>query len=329
VAGPQLSRLRHLLLGLVALLVAAVVAALVVAHSEGSSANGALPNGRLLTATADLFPQSLLFAQPVHVVVDAVVDNRKLDPRGVRLDANWSPYTPVAPVALTRSDVGGYSHLRWRVDLHCVELGCVPRVGSNVRNVFQPAVVRYVGRVRGGGSVDSVTVTWPNVIAWSRLDPVDQERKAVVRKTGSVAVRQNAAFGTTWHVNTALAAVSYRVAPNTLFWAALGAALLLMVATSVLLRPYLPGVLWRRTPPVQTRLERALAEVERARGKPVEERKALELLAVELRGSGEPGLAWAATELAWSSHVPEPQRTGALTEAIRRELAGRTNGHGS
>jgi hypothetical protein len=73
-------------------------------------------------------------------------------------------------------------------------------------------------------------------------------------------------------------------------------------------------------------LERALAAVERARGRTNDERKALELLAVALRRSGEEGLAWDATELAWSESVPAPERTTALTDDIRRELTGRTNG---
>ena len=75
-------------------------------------------------------------------------------------------------------------------------------------------------------------------------------------------------------------------------------------------------------------LERALEAVERARGATPEERKALELLAVELRQSGAEHLAWTATELAWDKPVPEPERTDALTANVRRELTGRTNGRG-
>ena len=308
--------------------VAAIVAVAFAARDARPSSGGALAKGTLLSASADLFPQSFLFGQAVHVEVDAVLDHRKLDPNRIRLDVNWSPYTPVTPVTRTRTDVGNYTKLRWRLDLHCVTLPCAPQIGSNVRNVFQPTTVRYAGHV-SGATAPSVTVTWPTVIAWSRQDPIDQERKAVVRKTGTLVERQIAAFTPPWHVNTTLAAVSYRIHPTALFWASLALALTLVLAAALLLRPYLPTPAWLRRPHQLSKLERALLEVERARGRPVEERKALELLAAELRSHGERSLAWSATRLAWSPEVPEPERTGELTETIRRELAERANGHRS
>jgi hypothetical protein len=324
-AGPLVSNLRYVLLAVLALAAAAILAVALVTRSEHPSTAAALPNGKLLAASADLFPQSLLFGQPVHVRIDAVVDHRKLDPRRVRLDANWSPYTPLAPMTESSVDVGNYTRLHWQVDLHCLDLPCAPQIGSAVRNVFQPTTVHYVGHVTG--SAPSVTVTWPSVIAWSRLDAIDQERKAVVRKTGTIVARQIAAFVPPWHVDTTVAAVSYRIGPSALFWAALAGALVLMLGAALCLRPWLPAGTWLRRPRELTKVERALAAVERARGKPVEERKALELLAAELRSSGEPRLAWTATELAWSPAVPEPERTSALADDVRRELVGRTNGH--
>ena len=99
-------------------------------------------------------------------------------------------------------------------------------------------------------------------------------------------------------------------------------------AAGFLLRPYLPGIRLVPRRRALSRLERAVEAVERARGgETAEERKALELLAAELRKSGSGGLAWTATELAWSPLQPPAEKTGALTESVRRELAGRTNGH--
>lgn len=321
-----MSRLRYVLLAAFGIAAAAIVAVALLTRSEQPSAAAALPSGKLLAASADLFPQSFLFGQPVHVRIDAVVDHRKLDPRRVRLDANWSPYTPVRPMTTSSVDVGNYTRLSWQLDLHCLDLQCVPRVGSAVRNVFQPTTVHYVGRVNGTAS-PSVTVTWPNVIAWSRLDAIDQERKAVVRKTGTVVGRQIAAYAPPWHVNTSLATVSYGVDPSALFWGALAGALVLVAGAALCLRPWLPAGAWLRRSPPLSNVERALVAVERARGKPVEERKALELLAAELRTSGESRLAWTATELAWSPATPEAERTDALADDVRRELTGRTNGH--
>jgi hypothetical protein len=322
------SRLRYVLLAALALGAAAIIVVALVMRSEQPSATTALPNGTLLTASADLFPQSFLFGQPVHVRIDAVVDHRKLDPRRVQLDANWSPYTPVTRMTTSRVDVGDYTRLRWQVDLHCLDLQCVPRVGSAISNTFQPTTVRYGGHA-GGSSSPNVTVTWPTVIAWSRLDVLDPDRKAVVNNPGKLAAPPVASYAPPWHVNTSLAEPSYRVGPTALFWVAVAGALALVLAGAVLLQPWLPGGGWlRRARPVSS-LERALVAVEQARGDAVEERKALELLAAELRSSGEPRLAWTATELAWSAAVPEPKRTAALADDVRRELAGRTNGHRS
>jgi hypothetical protein len=274
----------------------------------------------------DIAPQSFLFGQAVHIRIDALVDRTRLDPARVHLEAKWSPYTPITALSYHRLDAGTYTRLTWRVDLHCVSLECVPRVGSNVRNVFEPATVRYVPGKNDHRSAPSVTITWPNVIAWSRLDPIDSERKAVVRTPGTVIHRQNAAFVPPWHVDSNVAAVSYSARPAVLFWVSLAAALALLGAAFVLARPWLPAIAFgRRAEP--SKLDRALAAVERARGQTVEERKALELLAVELRSSGEEGLAWAASELAWSSEHPEPERTDALAASVRETVAGRTNGH--
>ena len=321
-----MSRLRYVLLAAFGIAAAAIVAVALVTGSEQPSASAALPNGKLLAASADLFPQSFLFGQPVHVRLEAVVDRRKLDPRRVRLDANWSPYTPVTPMTTSRVDVGHYTRLRWQLDLHCLDLSCVPGVGSSISDTFQPTTVRYVGRV-SGGSTPSVTVTWPTVIAWSRLDALDPDRKAAVTKTGKLAAPPVASYTPPWHVDTSLAAVSYSVRPSLLFWLSVAGAVVLMFAAALCLRPWLPAGAWLRRSPPRSNVERALVAVERARGKPVEERKALELLAAELRTSGESRLAWTATELAWSPAGPEAERTEALAENVRRELAGRTNGH--
>jgi hypothetical protein len=319
-------RLRYLLLAVLALAFGAIVAIAFVARDHHASTAQSLPKNTLLAASANLFPQSLLFGQVVHVRIDAVLDRRRLDPNRIRLEANWSPYTPVEPMTRTRKDVGSYTKLRWQVGLHCVIVECTPQIGSAVRRVFEPAPLRYVGHVSGGGSQPPVTVTWPDVIAWSRLDAIDSERKALVHR-GPVFTRQVAAFAAPWHVDTGVGTVTYRFAPSTVFWTTFAVALALVAAAALLLRPFLPS-LGRRVGE-RSSLERALEAVERSRGRTMEERKALELLAAELRRSGEDRLAWDATELAWSESLPALERTTALTDGIRRELAGRTNGHRS
>jgi hypothetical protein len=246
------------------------------------------------------------------------------------VDANWAPYQPVAPMTRTRTDVGPYTRLRWAVSVHCVIVDCVPQAGSIARQVFASTTVRYDGRAKNGTTPAPVTITWPQISAVSRLDPLDMERRAIVQRIGPSG--QVRAALPPWRVSSAnLDPVSYSVRPSTVFWGSIALALLLVAATAVLLRPFLPGFGWlpRRPRPV-TDLERAVEAVERARGgAAAEERKALELLAAELRKSGSGGLAWTATELAWSSSAPETDRTVELTDSVRRELAGRANGHRS
>ncbi len=323
-----MKRARYgLLAGLVAAGFAVVVVAVVGNNSHSSTAQS-LDRGQALAASAKIYPQSLLFGEPVHVRIDAVVDRRQLDPSRVHIDVNWTPYQPVAPLVRTRSDVGPYTRLRWTVDVHCMIVDCVPQAGSIARQVFASTTVRYDGLAKNGSKPDPVSITWPQISAVSRLDPIDIERRAVVQRIGPAG--QIRAVLPPWRVSSInLDPVSYAIAPSTVFWGGLGLALVLVGGAGLLLRPFLPGLgrLPRRAPRL-SRLERAVEAVERTRGgETAEERKALELLAAELRKTGSGRLAWTATELAWSPSRPEPDETVALTERVRRELAGRTNGH--
>jgi len=327
-ARSLVSRLRYVLLGALAAGVVALIVVAVLGSRGHSSTAASLERGQVLGADAKLTPQSLLFGAPVHIRIDAVIDRRELDPSRVRLDAKWTPYQPVTPLVQTTTNVGLYTRLSWAVDLHCVIVDCVPQAGSIARLTFQPTTVRYSGRAKNGSAVDPVTVTWPEVNAVSRLDPIDLERQAVVNRIGPSG--QLRAILPPWRVTTStLAPVTYATSPDTVFWTSLAVALLLVAAAALLLRPFLPGFDWLpRRQSALTRLERAVVAVERARGgDAAEERKALELLADELRKTGSGGLAWTATELAWSPSNPPAEKTGALTESVRRELAGRTNGH--
>lgn len=313
-------------LGLAAL---AVIAAAVLSRHESPSTARSLSRGQLLAASASVTPQSHLFGAPIRVRVDAVVDHRRLDPGRVRLLATWSPYEPAGPSSRTRADVGPYTRIHWELQLHCVVTDCAPRPGSLIRSQFEAASIHYAATPKDSEAPSDVVIAWPAVTAVSRLDPVDLERRAVVRRTG--ARGQLAAGRPPWRTSSAsLAAVTYRLSPGLVFWTALAGALLLVAASGLLLRPFLPTSEWlrRRLGPGPTALERALAAVEQARqGDLVEQRKALELLAVELRRTGQGELAWTATELAWSQPIPEPELTGALTVNVRQAIEERSNGH--
>jgi hypothetical protein len=322
------SRLRWLALSGLLAAVAAVIAAAVLSGGSGSSAPRAIADGRPLAATASVSPQSHLFGERVHVRIDAVVDNARLDPDRIVLETGWSPYQPAVPPVRTRKDVGRFTRLHWAFELYCVVLDCAPQAGSIRRTAFEATTVRYRGKTLRGAPPSRVIISWPSISAVSRLDPIDLERRAIIRRTGANQ-QLRATLEVPWRRSSAnLVPATYRTRPETIFWTGIAGAFLLVAAAGLLLRPYLPDLGRRHVGP--SPLERALAAVEhvRAGGDLAAERKALELLAAELRRSGEGDLAWTASELAWSEPVPEPDLTGALTIDVRDAIAARRNGHG-
>jgi hypothetical protein len=322
------TKLRYALLGGLVAASIAVIVLVFAGRGDELSSTPSLPTGKAISADASVIPQSHLFGELIHVEVDAVVDRRRLDPNRLRLRTHWTPYQAVGPLQRTRSDVGELSKLRWDADLQCVVVECAPAAGSAVRRRLNTSTIVYAGTLVGGGRFDAVKISWPEVNLFSRLDPIDLERRASVvsRRGTNVQLR---ALRPPWRVTTApLGATAFRISPTTLFWTALLLSLLAVAGAGMLMRPWLPHFAAFRRQPPRTPLEHALDAVDQARGgMSTEERKALELLAVELRRTGRGELAWAATELAWSTAAPPAEQTGALTAAVRRELAGRTNGH--
>jgi hypothetical protein len=323
-----MSRLRWTVLGVLLTALAAVIAIAALSGGSGPSAPRSIADGRPLAATASVSPQSHLFGDRVHVRIDAVVDRRRLNPDNVYLETGWAPYQPAVPPVRTRRDVGNFTRLHWAFDLYCVVTDCAPQAGSIRRTNFEATTIGYRGKTVHGPPPSPVVISWPSISAVSRLDPIDLERRAIIRRTGANQ-QLRATLEVPWRRDSAaLVPTTYRVDPQTLFWTGIAGALLLVAAAGVLLQPYLPRLGRLRTGP--SPLERALKTVEqtRAGGDLVAERKALELLAAELRRSGEGRLAWTASELAWSEPVPEPELTGALTTDVREAIASRRNGHG-
>jgi hypothetical protein len=317
------------------LLLAAVIAVVLVvtltSHGQPSTA-GSLPGKQALSASWSLVPSSVLFGDTVHVRVEATIDRHRLDPEGLSLETNFKPYEPAAPRRVTRKDVSHYTHLVYSVDLSCVISDCAPDAGALQRLTLEPAKLVYRGRVRGGGRAPSLTLDWPVVVVFSRLDVIDLERRARgITRSGRSTRQINVQPLPPWHVDSQVLPASYAVRPGTAFWVAVAAALMLIGGATVLLRPYLPAPAFlRRRAAEPEPLERALAAVESARASGAEERerKALELLGAELARSGEIKLAESARSLAWSQpHAPEPALTAALTVDVRRLIEERSNGH--
>ena len=325
-AGAAALRIRFALLGLLVVAVGAVVVAAIVATRDHATATRSLDPGQVLAASATLTPASHLFGAPIHVRVDAVVDRRRLDPDRVVLAADWRPYQVVDTLDRRRTDVGPFTRLRWTADLHCVIVVCAPDPGSAARLSLPPSYVTYRGKVNGAVPA-RVRIKWPELSGFSRLDPRDLQRNAIVTRARQGQTFRLSVVLPPWRLSSLpLGADSYRISPTTLFWLALALAVALIGLAYILLRPWLPDVRFRRRDAPLSRLERALASVERARGRPTDERKALELLAEELRTAGRRRLAGAATELAWSRSAPEVERTTELAADVRRDLDQRRNG---
>jgi hypothetical protein len=321
------------LIAAVALGGAALAVILVVAltgQSQPSTA-GSLPGKQALSAAWTLSPSSMLFGDTLHLRVDATVDKKRLDPNRLRLETNFKPYERVGPRRVTRKDVSHYTHLVYRVDLRCVVSECAPDAGALQRFSLLPGRLVYRGRPKGGGRAPSVALDWPPIVVLSRIDPIDLQRRA--RGIGRGNRQINVQPLPPWRVDSQLLPVSYGVRPNTAFWVSVAAALMLIGAATFLLRPYLPvPAFLRRGRREPLPLERAVAAVESARasGAAERERKALELLGVELLRTGEVGLAESARALAWSRpDRPEPALTSALTVDVRRLIEERSNGHGT
>lgn len=248
-------------------------------------------------------PGSHLFGDPVEANLELVVDRRVVDPRTVRVKTDFAPYGPVGAPRISRRDAGRTVSLRYRYRLLCLAEACRPESERARDFTFSEARVSF----RRAGKRETIGLEWPAIEAASRLT-------AAALQTVAPLVREHP-----------LPPVSYRIAPGPAFALLLAAAALAGLGGFVLLWPavrMLAGVPRRdeldRLPP----LERALALLKRARGAPVEERKALDLLARELGGRNEQ-LARGARRLAWSETDPPSDEVAALAGQVEAAVGRR------
>jgi len=318
--------------GILAAAIVAVVLVVTLSGHEQPSTAGSLPPGQAFSATWSLFPRTHLFGDTVHMRVEATVDRRRVDPNLLRLEAHFKPYERIAPPTRTRRDVGHYTQLVYRMDLRCLDPACAAGTGAIRRIRVEPARLMYRGPSRRG-RVEPVTHEWPVMLAFSRLDPADLAARARgVTPFGQNPNRVSKQPLPPWRIDSELAPASYSLRPDSAFWLAIVAALLLVVGAGFFLRPYLPEATFLRRRGEPGPLERALAVVESARASGMEERerKALELLGSELARGGETKLAESARALAWSRpDPPEPALTTALAVDVRELIERRSNGHGA
>lgn len=300
-------------------LVVAAALVLLATGCGGEEADGP-PPGRFLATSRSMTPTAHLFADPVAVRIDAVLDRERFDPDRVGLRVSFLPYRIVAGVARSREDFSRFTRLTFRLQLRCVTIACVPsRLGSVLgeqegrgeRRTFRFKPARLVYDDPKSGKVRHLRrVWWPPLDAISRLSAAN---------TGVpfIGAAPGAEFTATI---TPMPEPSYRLPAGLLGGLLLGGAAALLAFPAGLVARELR----RRRPEPETEreldpLERALQLVEWARdhGDAEEQREALEALAFESDAEGETERAREVRALAWSPRDPSPERISALVAAVR------------
>jgi hypothetical protein len=306
---------RRILFAAGLVLVAALTAVAVVLLTDGRSGSGEAAERTEIdpvAATGAFTPRVALFGDTLTARVDVVVDREFVDPEGVTVSWAPQPWALVARPVRSRRDSEGTTHLRTTYVLRCLTRPCVP-VRETEELDFAPARVSYPAAVGDGTRTLSVDVTWPTLVVHSRVGQADDRRDVLAAP---------------WRAELlSLPPVSYAVSPVAVLVLLLLGGTVLFALAGVLVYRAIPE---REPPPepepepvpVATLLEQALAYLEApaaANGAP-ERRRALELVADEVEGWGEPDLARTARALAWSEHEPESELTKAFAAQLRSRM---------
>ncbi|HZC29101.1 MAG TPA: hypothetical protein VE269_05120 [Gaiellaceae bacterium] len=295
--------------------VAAVVALAVSVLTAGDGGRG-LPGGKAITATARIDPTTALFGDEITARIDIAVDRNRAHPDDVRVRTPFSPLEPVNRET-HRWDAGRITYIRTAWTLRCLSRRCAQKQPTFAAGVggakgtyrrataVPPAKVVYVGRPNR-----TLTLYWPTVEWLSRINQTEEA-------TGSYF----------YHVDLVPPAVSYAVSPgHLLVYLTLALVVLVAVPVAIVRR----RIVERRRAgapapePEVAPLERALRllELANADGDSAGRRRALELVAVELRRSGRDELSSEARTLAWQRPAPPADDAGELGARVRSTVGG-------
>ena len=282
-------------------------------HPSGS----VIGEGEPLKAYANIEPTVHLFGDTLSAKLAVVADTRWVDPKRLRVQVGFAPYTIVGAPTVLRLHVGRFEQLTWTWQLRCLTETCVPVAPpSETFHVFRFRTA-HIEYLRANGKRQfGINATWPSVKVLSQVSPAVETALLNARKYD-------------WQYRLApVAAPTFRVSPSLLFWLALGlAGLSVAVALGALARWY--RVLRPRVASAAelkgSTLERALALLAwaHAHGDETLQRKAFERVASELGVvPAVDELSQAAHELAWSPRVPEDEEVAAFTEQAREKGRG-------
>jgi hypothetical protein len=268
-----------------------------------------------LVASSSVTPESSLFADPLVAEVDVVLDPRRIDPASVQLTPSFGPFLVRAESRSLERGVGAAAIVRFRYQVECVSAACVPLIGKKKGSGIESEAIelpaaKLTARKRSGAAL-AQDVVWPAFTMHSRL------------------TAEEAGLSTP-HIAPSFSPppVSWRLSPDLVGGLALSLAVVLALAAGLLVASVAARdtvrLRLRRSARRLTPIERALrlAEHAAAASEIDEERKALQLLAAELRQIGSGELADQARWLAWSEHDPTRDGLDSLAHAVR------TNGVG-
>jgi hypothetical protein len=296
-----------LLVAAAALAVAAPAAARLPVFQQGSSVGEGVP----LKAYATVDPTVHLFGDELTAKIAVVADTKWVDPRRLKVTADFRPYQPTRAPSVLRLQVGRFAQVTWTWTLRCITSPCVPRLPpSDKFHIFRfhPAHIEYA-RLDGKPSY-AINATFPPVEVLSQISP---GVAAYLQKFN----RLNWRFAF-----TPVASPDYRTSPNVVFWLAVGLAALVGAGAAFFLWRWYMVVRPRREPSFAetgTPLERALAVLRYAHehGDETLQRKAFERVAGELGVERADELTLIARELAWSPRTPEDAEVEEFAEQAR------------
>lgn len=278
---------------------AAVAAALLLA--QATPLHGAEPL-RALTVHTSFDPPAAQFGDRVVAHVVVLADRSALDTSKLQITDDIAPLTPLGATHVTRTTRGRLFAVSYELPAVCLTDSCIAPTGAKVLRF--PAVRAEAPR-RGGGTVRA-TSAWPRLAIGTRVDAADLKPARPP-----------------FRADTALPAVTYRIAPHTLTLVLDVVAALLAAAGALLAVRQAVGVRRRRSPDTRSQLERALALVRDAESRdPEDRRRAVGLLARVLRRRDD-GLARTAGDLAWAEAEPAPSELAALVTRVGNEVGDR------
>jgi hypothetical protein len=265
-----------------------------------SGAQAPISSTRPLTVRAFFTPQAVQFGDKLTARVVVLVDGAAVRVGSLRISDGFAPLTQLGAGRTTRTRRGQLAVVSISVPAACLAEACA--AGAGETPIALPPIAVQATSTRGGTL--HATAQWPPLHVTSRL-----------------AAAHLVAANPPFRGDTLPPSPVYRIAPNTL-------ALVLDLLAALLAAAGVGLATWngfalarrRRAPPAEDQLELALRRTREAEARPApDRRRALGLLARLLYARDRP-LSGAASTLAWSEPIPEPEAVSALVTQIERKV---------